>query len=157
MDGEFVVEEMAGIGKGVGGGNFIIQSRDSTSGLSAASFAASAIAEIDGCITPFPGGIARSGSKVGSRYKNLIASTSESYCPSLRGRVDSKLHDEAICAYEIVIDAVDEPTVRRAMRTGIQALIASSGAGDIVRIGAGNYGGKLGKCLISLPSLFETG
>jgi formylmethanofuran--tetrahydromethanopterin N-formyltransferase len=61
---------------------------------------------VDGAITPFPGGVARSGSKVGSRYKGLIASTSDPFCPTLRGRVESQLHPDANCAYEIVIDGV---------------------------------------------------
>ena len=89
MDGEFICEDQFGIGDGIAGGNFIIESRKQTNGLSAARMAVEAIAEIPGCITPFPGGIARSGSKVGSRYENQVASTADSYCPTLRGRVES--------------------------------------------------------------------
>ena len=92
----------------------------------------------------------RSGSKVGSRYKGLVASTSDSYCPTLRGRVASKLHPDANCTYEIVIDGVDEAAVARAMAIAIRA---AAGTGVLV-ITAGNYGGKLGKYHFHLRSLW---
>jgi formylmethanofuran--tetrahydromethanopterin N-formyltransferase len=149
MDGEFVVQESLGVAKGVAGGNLILQSIDRTKGLAAARRAIAAIDAVPGAITPFPGGVVRSGSKVGSRYKALKASTSDPYCPTLRGRVESKLHDEANCAYEIVIDGVSEAAVGHAMRQGMQA---ASGEG-VVAIAAGNYGGKLGKFHFHLREL----
>jgi formylmethanofuran--tetrahydromethanopterin N-formyltransferase len=105
-----------------------------------------------GVITPFPGGSARSGSKVGSRYKGLVASTSDGYCPTLRGRVESKLHQDANCAYEIVIDGASEQAVAHAMTAGLRAAVGSG----IVAITAGNYGGKLGKYQFHLRRLLET-
>ena len=90
---------------------------------------------------PFPGGVVRSGSKVGSKYKALRASTNEAFCPTLRGRVPSQLVDDAQCAYEIVINGVDEEAIAAAMKLAIHA---AAGEG-IPAIGAGNYGGKLGK------------
>ncbi len=153
MDGEFICEETLGVAKGIAGGNFIIQSLDQESGLLAASAAVKAISEIPDCITPFPGGVARSGSKVGSRYDNQIASTAEAFCPTLRGRVQSQLHPDASCAYEVVIDATNEPTVRESMRLGIQAALESDSSNRLLRISAGNYGGELGKCLVQLKSL----
>lgn len=141
MDGEFVVEETLGVQKGVAGGNFIIQTADQKTGLDAARRAVDAIAGEPGSITPFPGGVARSGSKVGSRYKGLIASTSEGYCPSLQERVDSHLDQGVHCAYEIVIDGESYEAVERAIRIGIQAACGDG----VIAIGAGNYGGKLGK------------
>lgn len=141
MDGEFLVEDNLGAEKGVAGGNLIIQSRDQPSGLASVRRATEAIWRLPGVITPFPGGSARSGSKVGSKYKGLVASTSDAYCPTLRGRVESKLHKEANCAYEIVIDGETEAAVAAAMTA---ALRAAAGPG-IVTITAGNYGGKLGK------------
>jgi formylmethanofuran--tetrahydromethanopterin N-formyltransferase len=100
-----------------------------------------AIDPLAGVITPFPGGVARSGSKVGSRYKALKASTADAYCPTLRGRVDTKLIEGANAAYEIVIDGADEALIAAAMAAGIRA---AAGSG-ILGITAGNYGGKLGK------------
>lgn len=141
MDGEFIVEEKVGVEKGVAGGNFIVQTREQAAGLAAVRRATEAIDRLPGAIMPFPGGVARSGSKVGSRYKGLVASTSDPYCPTLRGRSTSKLHPEAHCAYEIVIDGVDEGAVGRAMAAGIEAAADPS----VVAITAGNYGGKLGK------------
>lgn len=149
MDGEFLIEETAGVGKGVGGGNIILQTIDKESGLAAARRGVAAVEELAGVIMPFPGGVARSGSKVGSRYKALPASTADAYCPTLRGRVESKLHPDANCAYEIVIDGISESHVGAAMSAAMKAA-----AGDgVLRIAAGNYGGKLGKYHFHLHQL----
>jgi formylmethanofuran--tetrahydromethanopterin N-formyltransferase len=129
------------VNKGVGGGNFIVQAASQPAALGAARRAIEAINPLPGVITPFPGGVARSGSKVGSRYKALKASTAEGYCPTLRGRVESKLAEGADAAYEIVIDGVDENAVANAMAVGIRAAAGP----EVVAITAGNYGGKLGK------------
>jgi formylmethanofuran--tetrahydromethanopterin N-formyltransferase len=151
MDGEFLVEESAGVAKGVAGGNIILQAREQCSALAGARRGAEAIALLAGVITPFPGGVARSGSKVGSRYKGLLASTSDPFCPTLRGLVASQLHPQANCAYEIVIDGESEVAVAAAMRAAIQAA-----AGDgVVAISAGNYGGKLGKFHFHLRQLLQ--
>jgi formylmethanofuran--tetrahydromethanopterin N-formyltransferase len=141
MDGEFLVVDKLWVEKGVGGGNLIIEAAQMTVALEAARRAVSAIARQSGVITPFPGGVARSGSKVGSRYKALRASTADAYCPTLRGRVRSQLDPSANVAYEIVIDGIDEQAVAAAMAAGVRA---AAGAG-ISTITAGNYGGKLGK------------
>jgi formylmethanofuran--tetrahydromethanopterin N-formyltransferase len=152
MDGEFVVEDVVGAEKGVAGGNLIVQSVDQAAGLAAVRRATEAIWKLPGVITPFPAGVARSGSKVGSRYKGLVASTSDPYCPTLRGRVESKLHSDANCAYEIVIDGVSESAVASAMAA---ALRAAAGPG-IPAITAGNYGGQLGKFHFHLRKLLTT-
>ena len=141
MDGEFLVQDTVGVCSGVAGGNIIIQATAQPIALDAAQRAVAAIGGLPGTMTPFPGGVARSGSKVGSRYKGLKASTSDGFCPTLRGRVTSKLHEDANCALEIVIDGADEASVGRAMSV---AMNAAAGEG-IVAITAGNYGGKLGK------------
>ena len=96
MDGEFLVEESVGVARGVAGGNIIIQGASQGATLAAARRGVEAVEALPGAILPFPGGIARSGSKVGSRYKKLKASTSDRYCPTLRGRVDSELHQGVI-------------------------------------------------------------
>lgn len=149
MDGEFLVEETVGIEKGVGGGNFILQGRSLTVTLAAARRAVDAIASTPGTMTPFPGGVVRSGSKVGSRYEALRASTNEAFCPSLVGRVETSLVDGATCCLEIVIDGVDEASVGAAMVAGIRAAIGP----DLVAVSAGNYGGKLGKFQFHLHQL----
>ena len=141
MDGEFIVEDTMRVAKGVAGGNFLIQSVDQETGLVAARRAVDAIAELPHVITPFPGGVVRSGSKVGSRYKALRASTYEAFCPTLRGRVESRLHPDANCVYEIVVDGADVKACSNAVRLGVEAAIGDG----IVGISAGNYGGKLGK------------
>jgi formylmethanofuran--tetrahydromethanopterin N-formyltransferase len=150
MDGEFCIEATAGVAKGVAGGNIILQASSQAAALAAAKRAADAVAPLAGAITPFPGGVCRSGSKVGSKYKALLASTAEAYCPTLREQVKSELVEGAACAYEIVIDGVDQPSVASAMRAAIEA---AAGEG-VLAIGAGNYGGKLGKYPIRLHELF---
>jgi formylmethanofuran--tetrahydromethanopterin N-formyltransferase len=141
MEGEFLVEERFGIVEGVGGGNLIILGEDAANALQAAEAAVAAMRQVEGAIMPFPGGIARSGSKVGSRYKGQIASTNHVLCPTLRAQTDdSDVPDGVGSVLEIVIDGLGPEPVREAMRRGLDAA-ARSGA---LRITAGNYGGSLG-------------
>ena len=151
MDGEFLVADVVGVGSGVAGGNIILQAVNKDLALKAARRGAEAVEQMPCIIAPFPGGVARSGSKVGSRYKALPASTAEAYCPTLRGRVDSKLHKDANCVYEIVVDGMDEEAVRKAMISAIKATVGEG----VVAIGAGNYGGKLGKFHFHLHQLLS--
>lgn len=141
MDGELLVEDSAGVAVGVGGGNFILQGESTAATLDAARRAVTAVAAVPGTITPFPGGVVRAGSKVGSRYQSLCASTNEAFCPALVGRVDTQLVSGACCALEIVIDGVDDRAVAAAMAAGIRA---AAGPG-VAAISAGNYGGTLGR------------
>jgi formylmethanofuran--tetrahydromethanopterin N-formyltransferase len=150
MEGEFVVEQHVGVNKGVAGGNFIIQATELEIALSAARAAVNAIGALSHVITPFPGGVARSGSKVGSKYE-LVASTAEAFCPTLRGRVESKLHPDANAALEIVINGATKEDVDAALVDGIRAA-ATAGA---LAISAGNYGGKLGKHHFHLRELLS--
>ncbi|MEZ6067730.1 MAG: formylmethanofuran--tetrahydromethanopterin N-formyltransferase [Planctomycetaceae bacterium] len=142
MDGEFVCEDKAGTTKGVGGGNLLICGRDQTTALHAADAAAAAMRQVPGVILPFPGGIVRSGSKVGSKYKALKASTNDAWCPTLKGLVRSDLPPDCEAVYEIVIDGLSFDAVQQAMRVGLEAAVACEG---VLKISAGNYGGKLGK------------
>ena len=149
MDGEFIVEEQIGVAKGIAGGNIILQATTSEIALTAARRAVAAIGGLPGAITPFPGGVVRSGSKVGSKYKGMVASTNDAFCPTLRGRVPSSLVEGANCVYEIVIDGVHEAAVCAAM---LSAMHAAAGDG-VLAITAGNYGGKLGKFHFHLRKL----
>jgi len=150
MDGEFLVEEAVGVAKGIGGGNLIIQGKDQVSALHASRHAVEAMAACPGVIAPFPGGVVRSGSKVGARYKGMIASTNDAFCPSLRSRVQTTLHEGAHACYEIVIDGVNEDAIAAAMKAAIHTAAAQPG---VVAISAGNYGGKLGKFHFHLRDL----
>lgn len=149
MDGEFVCEDLFGTVKGVAGGNFLILGQTQQAALEAASLAMHEIRKVPGVIAPFPGGIVRSGSKVGSRYKKLKASTNDAYCPTLRGLVKSDLSADVAAVYEIVIDGVDLASVETALRVGIRAACRPG----VVRITAGNYGGKLGPFHLHLHRL----
>ena len=120
-------------------------------GGAVAEAAVAAMRRVPGVILPFPGGIVRSGSKVGSRYKKLRASTNDAYCPTLRGLVASALPEGANATYEIVIDGVDLPAVEEATRVGVRAACRPG----VLRISAGNYGGKLGPFHLHLHQLLS--
>jgi formylmethanofuran--tetrahydromethanopterin N-formyltransferase len=142
MDGEFLCEEMFGTAKGVGGGNLLICGINQLATLNAARAAAAAINALPDVILPFPAGIVRSGSKVGSKYPELKASTNHKWCPTLKGLGESDLSETEQAVYEIVIDGLSATAVAQAMQVGMDILKESPG---IERISAGNYGGKLGK------------
>lgn len=145
LDGEFLCEATTGLSKqAVGGGNLLIMGESMRATLAAAEAAAAAIARVPDVIAPFPGGIARSGSKVGSKYKSVRASTNDAYCPTLKGAVKSALSDNIASVLEIVIDGLTVDAVGAAMRAGIAAIVKLGPRRGAVRIGAGNYGGKLG-------------
>src|SRR5215831_3005870 len=144
-DGEFVCEATTGLTKqAVGGGNLLIMGRTTQTTLAAAEAASAAIAKVPDVIAPFPGGIVRSGSKVGSKYKGVAASTNHVYCPTLRGAVVTALDPDAACVLEIVIDGLTSDAVDDAMSAGISAIIELGPERGVMRISAGNYGGKLG-------------
>ncbi len=153
MDGEFICEDFAYQMKGIGGGNFLILGEDIANVLKAAELAVNKINKLKSVILPFPGGIVRSGSKVGSKYKNLIASTNFEYCPTLKGMVKSKLDKKIACVLEIVIDGIKKEDVELAMKVGILEILRTKSLTGINRISAGNYGGKLGPYLFKLKSV----
>jgi formylmethanofuran--tetrahydromethanopterin N-formyltransferase len=159
MDGEFVIEGTTGLTKGaVGGGNLILMARSSEAALAAAEAAAEAIAGVPDAIAPFPGGIVRSGSKVGSKYKGMIASTNHLYCPTLRGAVpESELGPDISAVLELVIDGLTPEAVADAMRAGLEAIAAVGPERGACRVGAGNYGGKLGRHHFHLHALAPEG
>jgi formylmethanofuran--tetrahydromethanopterin N-formyltransferase len=149
MEGEFLVEERFGVAEGVAGGNIIILGRDAAEALRAAEAAAAAMRVRD-VILPFPGGIARSGSKVGSRYSGLVASTNESLCPTLRAQVPhTDVPADVGSVFEIVIDGLTVEAVSNSMARGLEAA-AGAGARQVT---AGNYGGHLGPYHIDLRGL----
>ncbi|CAN1724956.1 Formyltransferase/hydrolase complex subunit D [Hyphomicrobium sp. 1Nfss2.1] len=146
MDGEFVIEETTGIvTEAVGGGNLLILGNERAGLLEATEAVVDAIAKVPDTITPFPGGIVRSGSKVGSKYKGAIASTNDAFCPTLRGRVKSDVGPETIAVLEVVIDGLSSKAVADAMRAGLKAILDVGASKGVTRVTAGNYGGKLGQ------------
>lgn len=151
MDGEFTCEETFGTTKGVAGGNLIVLGVDGRSTLAAAEAAVAALRHVPDVILPFPGGIVRSGSKVGSKYRALKASSNTAFCPTLKGVVDSSLPPEAHCAYEIVIDGLSLEAVERATAIALRAACVPG----VVRVSAGNYGGKLGPYHIRLRDVLR--
>jgi formylmethanofuran--tetrahydromethanopterin N-formyltransferase len=154
MDGEFVAQESTPVVKGVGGGNLLLLADDTDAALAGATAAVAAMRRVTGAIMPFPGGVVRSGSKVGSKYAGLIASTNDAFCPSLVPLVPrSELGEGVRSVLEIVIDGLGETDVANAMRAGIAAIVERGAQAGVRRISAGNYGGKLGPFHFHLHSL----
>jgi len=141
MDGEFLCEDEFGTTKGIGGGNLLICGRSQAETLIATRQAVRAISDLCDVILPFPSGFVRSGSKVGSKYPDLKASTNDKWCPTLTAQTETALQTNERAVYEIVIDGLTEAAVAQAMQVGLDAAAGSDG---ILRISAGNYGGKLG-------------
>lgn len=144
MDGEFLTQENTGVVSAVGGGNFLILAESQPQALAACEAAVKAMKQLPNIIMPFPGGVVRSGSKVGSKYKALNASTNDAFCPTLKGQTKSELSPEVESVMEIVIDGLSKEDIDKAMRVGIQAACELGAENGIRRISAGNYGGKLG-------------
>ncbi len=144
MDGEFITEETTGMVRAVGGGNFLVLATSQPQALAACEAAIEAMKKIPNVIMPFPGGVVRSGSKVGSKYKALFASTNDAFCPTLKGLTKTQLSPEVESVMEIVIDGLTEADIRKATFVGIEAACKLGSANGIKRISAGNYGGKLG-------------
>lgn len=144
MDGEFLCEENTHITKAIGGGNFLVLGKDQDATLKACEKAVKAMRKIPNVIMPFPGGVVRSGSKVGSIYKTLPASSNDAFCPTLKGQVKTALSDNIGSVMEIVIDGLDKKSIQKAIRVGVRAACSLGSAKGIYRISAGNYGGDLG-------------
>ncbi len=154
MDGEFLCEATTGMTKdAVGGGNLLLLAAGNDKALAAAEAAVAAIERVPGAIMPFPGGIVRSGSKVGGKYKGMMASTNDAFAPTLRGVVKSELGPDVNAVLEIVIDGETSDAVAAAMKAGIAAVAELGPAAGALRISAGNYGGKLGKFHYHLKDL----
>jgi formylmethanofuran--tetrahydromethanopterin N-formyltransferase len=150
MDGEFLVEETTHMVPAIGGGNFLVLAESQPQALVACEAAIDAMRRVPNVIMPFPGGVVRSGSKVGSKYKALNASTNDAYCPTLKGQTATQLSPEIESVMEIVIDGLTGNDIECAMRAGIDAVCRVGVAGGVRRISAGNYGGKLGPHLFHL-------
>jgi len=154
MEGEFLVQETFGVQRAIGGGNFLILATDQRAAVAAAEGAVDAMRQVPNVVLPFPGGVVRAGSKVGARkYKNMIASTNDAYCPTLRGKdgVDSQVPEGANSVLEIVVDGLDRASIEQALRAGIDAACRPG----VVEISAGNYGGKLGKHHFRLHEMLQ--
>ncbi|MHA1682522.1 MAG: formylmethanofuran--tetrahydromethanopterin N-formyltransferase [Promethearchaeota archaeon] len=151
MDGDFVIESSFRYGKAVAGGNLIIQASSLRSALDASKAAVEAASKVDWVIMPFPGGVVRSGSKVGSKYDFLTASTNDKLCPTIKDKVEStQVLDGVTSVMEIVYDGLTKDAVSKAMAASIKAAASIPG---IVAIGAANYDGKLGKHHFHLKDL----
>ncbi len=155
MDGEFVCEEQTRMVKAIGGGNFLILAETQDQALAASERAIKAMRRIPNVIMPFPGGVVRSGSKVGSKYDTLPASTNHRFCPTLKGLVDTALPDVVGAVLEIVIDGLDTDSIDAATKVGIKAACAMGRKRGIVGITAGNYGGDLGPYHFKLREILK--
>jgi formylmethanofuran--tetrahydromethanopterin N-formyltransferase len=153
MEGEFLVEEKMGAKKAVAGGNFLVMGETQDAVLRAAEASIDAIHTVPGVVTPFPGGLCRSGSKVGSTYKFLKAATNTPFCPTIKNSVKgSKVPSGANSVIEVVINGLNEASVKRAMGVGVDAATRVPG---VTWITAVNFDGKLGKFKMGLRDSLE--
>ena len=152
MSGDFIVEQNFGAVDAIAGGNFLIFAQNQAAGLLAAEAAVNAIGKIKGTITPFPGGVVASGSKVGSKYKFLKASTNTAFCTTLREDGVCTLAEDVSAVFEIVINGVGKEAISAAMKAGINAACRVPG---VLKISAANYEGKLGVHQFPLHSVLE--
>ncbi|MCJ2112424.1 formylmethanofuran--tetrahydromethanopterin N-formyltransferase [Methylobacterium sp. E-025] len=156
MDGEFLCEDsVRAVDGAVGGGNLLFLGRTHAETLTVAEVAVEAAKAIPGAILPFPGGIVRSGSKVGGRTKGMMASTNDAYCPTLKGRAGSALPPECGVVLEIVIDALTSQGVSDSMRAALHAATEIGAQHGLVAVTAGNYGGNLGRHHYRLRDLLD--
>ena len=155
MDGEFITEETTGMVRAVGGGNFLVLATSQPQALAACEAAIQAMKKIPNVIMPFPGGVVRSGSKVGSKYKSMFASTNDAFCPTLKGLTKTQLSDDIESVMEIVIDGLTDADIRKATYVGIKAACALGAENGIKHISAGNYGGKLGQFQFHLRDIMN--
>ncbi len=155
MDGEFLCQESTGFQRAIGGGNLLVLARHISQALLAGEAAIDAISSLPNIILPFPGGGVRSGSKVGSKYKNLHASTNHPFCPTLKGEPDNVLDKNIEAAIEIVIDGLTKEDVTLAMHRGIEAICDLGKSQGIEKITGGNYGGKLGQHHFHLREIMD--
>ncbi|MFX0168140.1 MAG: formylmethanofuran--tetrahydromethanopterin N-formyltransferase [Candidatus Hodarchaeota archaeon] len=153
IEGEFLIEEKFGIRTGVGGGNLILMGKNSKDTLKAAEAAVDAIHTVDGCVAPFPGGICRSGSQVGSKYDFLEASTNVRLCPTLREHVKDSLVPLGVnSVLEIVLNGLSKNIVQDGMRAALHAAVQVPG---LIKVTAANFGGKLGQHKFHLKALID--
>ena len=155
MDGEFLTQETTGMVRAIGGGNFLILATSQALALNAAETAIVAMKKVPNVIMPFPGGVVRSGSKVGSKYKTMFASTNDAFCPTLKGLTKTELSPEIESVMEIVIDGLTFEDIALSMKVGIQAICDLGVDSGVKRISAGNYGGKLGSHLFKLHEILK--
>jgi formylmethanofuran--tetrahydromethanopterin N-formyltransferase len=149
LGGEFVLDRRFGWHEGLMGGNLWLMGRDLDAALRAAERGRAAAMQVPGVVLPFPGGVAASGSKAGSRYKFSVASTYEDYCPTLRERLGekSRVPEGVGSIMEIILNGRDLPTIARATQAALAACVETPG---LLKVSAGNYGGRLGKSFVWL-------
>jgi formylmethanofuran--tetrahydromethanopterin N-formyltransferase len=145
MDGDFLIQDTTHMVSGVGGGNFLVLAESQAQALAACEAAVAAMRLVPNVIMPFPGGIVRSGSKVGSKYPALRASTNDAFCPTIRGVTETQLSPDVGAVLEIVIDGLRAADVVAAMRSGLQVILQRGASSGIRRLSAGDFGGKLGR------------
>lgn len=155
MDGEFLCEENTYATQAIGGGNFLVLGRDQATTLQACEKAVKAMTKVANVIMPFPGGIVRSGSKIGSIYKTLVASTNDAFCPTLKAQTNTELSNDIGAVMEIVIDGINEKSIQEAIKVGILAACSLGKTKGIYRISAGNYGGDLGPYHFHLQDILK--
>jgi formylmethanofuran--tetrahydromethanopterin N-formyltransferase len=152
MVSNFLIERELSYAMGVMGANFWFMCKTKQAVTEAGKKALDAIHQVPGVITPFD--VCSAGSKPETNFPLIGPTTNHPYCPTLKERLgaESKVPEGVNYIPEIVINGVSLEAVKEAMKAGIQS---ASKVDGVVKISAGNYGGKLGKHRIHLRELFR--
>jgi formylmethanofuran--tetrahydromethanopterin N-formyltransferase len=148
---DFIIERYLGYAHGVMGANFWVMCKTKMALKKAGEKALEAIHKVNGVVTPFD--VCSAGSKPETRFPWIGPTTNHPYCPSLKQRLGkvSMVPEGVRYIPEIVINGISMEAVKDAMKAGIEVVLTVDG---VVRISAGNYGGKLGEFKIYLRELF---
>jgi len=151
MVSNFLIERELGYARGVMGANFWFMCETKRAVMEGGRKALDAIHQVLGVITPFD--VCSAGSKPETKFPLIGPTTNHPYCPTLKERLGekSKVPEGVNYIPEIVINGTSLEAVKEAMKAGIRSIADVNG---VVRVSAGNYGGKLGRHRIYLQELF---
>lgn len=148
MMGDFLIEKELGYSEGVMGGNLWFFAKSESSALRAAEKAVKVISATSGVVATFPGGVCAAGSKIGSKYSFLSASTHERLCPTLVPHItDSQVPSGVASISEVVFNGI---SLELLQDVSLKAVHAAKDTPGLLRVSAGSYGGKLGEYRIYL-------
>lgn len=149
---DFKIERYIGYGQGIMGANLWYMCSNKEAVTEAGRKALDAMGEIEGIVTPFD--ICSAASKPETNYPWIGPTTNHPYCPSLKEELGhiSRVPPGVKYIPEIVINGIDMDSVLKGMKAGIEALKDEDG---VLKISAGNYGGKLGDHKIYLKDIIQ--
>jgi len=154
MGYDFLIEENISYAKGVMGGNLWLFCDSVESGIKVGREGIKILAELDDVCTTFD--VCSAGSKPvppDAKYPEIGPSTNHPFCPTLKGKLslnEFEVPEGVKSIPELVFNGLKLYDVKLAMQKTIEGISDMDG---LLKISAGNYGGKLGKFKIYLREL----